>query len=185
MLKETMPVQNPSASEVQTVRNRQFWVDPDGVQYTRKVGDDIWTKVEHEPVPEPEAKAIYLYVVQERQAEGEPRHWSLLVASEEGPGMAYQVTGDATFMAYKHETNVDKRASPDFAQAYQVAELDASGAAVVQQAVNEEAPPQAENRASVKENCQGWVVRVLRRLQGAGVVTKETVDGVDSMVEEI
>ena len=33
-----------------------------------------------------------------------------------------------------------------------------------------ETPPRAKSRREVKENCQGWTVRVLKRLVGEGIV---------------
>ncbi|CDM27840.1 unnamed protein product [Penicillium roqueforti FM164] len=49
----------------------------------------------HSPPP---SKTISL--VHEEQGEGEPLHWSLFVATENEPGMVYQVTGDAELMTY-------------------------------------------------------------------------------------
>ena len=43
-----------------------------------------------------------------------------------------------------------------------------------------EKPPSAPNRAAVTEHCQGWTVRVVRRLVEEGIVKR---DGVVGMLE--
>ncbi|QVM08115.1 hypothetical protein D8B26_002812 [Coccidioides posadasii str. Silveira] len=43
-------------------------------------------------------------------------------------------------------------------------------ATTVKQIAEQEAPPQAPSRKKVKEDCQGWAVRVLARLAENGIV---------------
>lgn len=98
-----------------------------------------------------------------------------------GPGLTWQVTGDAEFMYFEHATGVDRMSSPDFAW-HQVLSQDLSDEqlARVEEVVREEKPPSAPSRAVVKEHCQGWTVRVVRRLVEEKIVTRE---GVVEMLE--
>jgi len=48
------------------------------------------------------------------QAEGEPKHWSLFVAEEGGPGNVYQIKGDATWMTYTPVKDVNHMDSDSF-----------------------------------------------------------------------
>jgi hypothetical protein len=88
-------------------------------------------------------------------------------------------------MHYAHDANADTRASPSYLNGYQITTLDKDGAHWVGYYANNVAPPQAADRASVTENCQGWVVRVLRELQAKNVVERKRVDEVASYVEPI
>jgi hypothetical protein len=60
-----------------------------------------------------------------------------------------------------------------------------SGVGWLKYYANHVPPPQAPNRASVTENCQTWVVQVLRELQSVDVVDGETVDSIAARVERI
>lgn len=164
----------------------RYWTDEHGQEWKFKRNQD-WTYGDWEEVEAPpeEERAVYLYVVQESQADGEPNHWSLFVAPEQGPGNVFQVTGDRTFMYYSHMVNANIRVSETYLNAYQIATLDQNGTAWVDYYANNTAPPQAADRASVIENCQGWLVRVLRALQAKGVVKEKTVDSVASSVQPI
>lgn len=178
------------SSEVRTVRNRQYWEDETGQQWTRRMGrDGSWTEWERvEAPPQPEQAAydpFYLYLVMQSQAQGEPLHWSLFVARETGPGTVYQVKGDNTYMHYQHAANVNLRESHSFYNAYQLCELSNDGLQWLDGYANRVPPPQAENRASVTENCQSWVIRVLRELQSVYVVDEETVDSMEALVQPI
>lgn len=175
--------------QIRTVRNRQYWTDRSGVDWTRKKKHNgswtEWEMVQPEPEPEPEVDPLYLYVVQQLQAPGEPLHWALFVAKEQGSGTVYQVKGDNTFMQYRHASKVDLRNSQSFYNAYQMCEINDNGIGWVKYHANHVPPPQAPNRASVTENCQTWVVRVLRELQTVNVVDEEAVDSIAAQVEPI
>ena len=179
-----------------TVRNgREYISYSDGTSSTRKVdratGEPIsdWITVESadaatsstsEPPP-----TRYLTVIAEHQAENEPKHWSLFShvpnALGTGPGLAWQVTGDAEFMHFEHAAGVNRMESPDFAW-HQVLSQDLSEGQLlrVDEIARAETPPSAPNRAAVTEHCQGWTVRVVRRLVAEGIVKR---DGVVGMLE--
>ncbi|KAM5360887.1 hypothetical protein ACJZ2D_013454 [Fusarium nematophilum] len=57
------------------------------------------------------------------------------------------------------------------------------GTSSIEEAVGREEPPRAEDQRSVKENCQGWTIRVLRRIEGE-VVKRETVDWIENDLKE-
>ncbi|KAI1398355.1 hypothetical protein F4819DRAFT_468695 [Hypoxylon fuscum] len=186
-----MSSQSTTYGPIQTVRRRQYCQDSEGNQCTRRIKSDgtytAWGLLD----PEPELEAyladpsFYLYVIQHDQAEDEPLHWSLFVGSEASRGTEYQVTGDATYMHYQHADNVDIWTSESYRNSYQLCELDQNGQGLVDHHANSVPPPQAESRREVTENCQGWVVRVLRELQRADVVDEETVKAVEGMVQSI
>lgn len=183
---------NAMSSEARTNRNRQFREDEAGQQWTRRMRPDgswpEWEMVEAPPQPEEAANdpdPLCLYLVMKNQAEGELRHWCLFVGRETGPGTVYQVTGDNTFMHYQHEADEDIRNSDEFYTAYQLCELSDDGLRLLDGIVHRVPPPQAENRASVTENCQTWVIRVLRELQSSHVVDEGTVDSMEAMLEPI
>ncbi|KAL2189915.1 hypothetical protein L209DRAFT_777406 [Thermothelomyces heterothallicus CBS 203.75] len=77
----------------------------------------------------------------------------------------------AEVMHFEHATGVDKLSSPDFAL-HQVLNKDLSAAqlATVDAIAREEKPPSAPNRAAVMEHCQGWTLRVVRRLVDERIV---------------
>ena len=56
---------------------------------------------------------------------------------------------------------------------------------IIDQVANTEPAPWAENQAAVTENCQGWTIRVLRRLHARGVVTKSGVDEMEALMEAV
>ncbi|KAK0701975.1 hypothetical protein B0T26DRAFT_735444 [Lasiosphaeria miniovina] len=126
-------------------------------------------------------------VVLETQSEGEPNHWSLFVAREGSGsgGSVYQVTGDATYMTRKFDDGVQHLSSESYLTSYVVAYLDEAQAGVVRQIATQEPPPWAHNRALVTENCQGWTVRVLRRLQSRGIGTLEFVQSMEAMMQPV
>ncbi|KAE8404988.1 hypothetical protein BDV37DRAFT_246209 [Aspergillus pseudonomiae] len=54
--------------------------------------------------------------------------------------------------------------SASFLNLYHLATVTEQQAATVQQITASEPPPRAMNRAAVKDNCQGWVLRVMSSL---------------------
>jgi hypothetical protein len=182
------------------VRNGREYVSyADGTSFTRKLdratGQPLsdWTAVEKPVDDEPASSsaapesppARYLSVIAEHQAENEPKHWSLFShvpnTTGTGPGQMWQVTGDAEFMRFEQATGVDRMSSPDYAW-HQVLNQDLGDEqlARVDEIARAEEPPSAPNRAAVKEHCQGWTVRVVRRLVEEGIVKRE---GVVAMLE--
>ncbi|KAK8023593.1 hypothetical protein PG993_011659 [Apiospora rasikravindrae] len=183
---------SPSAVPSHTIRNRQYYEDDQGHQWTRRINPHdgsttAWTACFPEPGHRDNlTDPLALSVVLQNQAPGEPRHWSLVVGVPNKPGLVYQVTGDATFMHYNHERDRNIWIEDETYTSYQVVgELDQDGQNRVGDAVNITPPPQAENRRAVTENCQGWVVRVLRKLQSQDVISADVVDKVEAMVEPV
>jgi hypothetical protein len=180
------------ANIVRTVRNRQFRTDENGIDWTRKRSQaGPWLEWElidvsdDEPKPTASQDPLHLYVLQEMQGPGEPTHWSLFLAKEQGNGTEYQVVGDNTFMQYLHETDVDPRTDEAFHNAYEMCEMSERSVQLLDRYANEIPPPRAPDRASVTENCQTWAIKVLRKLQSDGVVGKEAVDSMEGQVQPI
>lgn len=174
---------------VQRVRNSEYLTAPDGTQSKRKVNPDgtrtPWVPASLSPPPAEETPPLVLLLVLEKQAEGEPKHWYLFVAPEAGSGSAYQVTGDATFMRYESWQDASPLSSESYHTSYVLARLTEGQGEVVRLCTEAEAPPRAVDRASVRENCQGWAIRVLRRLREAGVVGEEWVRFAEGIEEPV
>jgi len=124
-----------------------------------------------------------LHLIRQDQAEGEPRHWSLFVVSGEdkpSKGDVWQVTGDALSMHYNNLNDTAQFAAEGFSSNYELnSNLSEAQERMIEEAVKDELPPAAEDERSIKENCQGWTIRVLRRLQSQGVVTDGTADWIE------
>ncbi|KAK7917657.1 hypothetical protein PG985_011265 [Apiospora marii] len=187
-----MPAPGSTVEPTHTVRNRQYYKDAQGCDWTRRIHPKDGTCTDWEPYdPEPAPRTdltdpVALSVVLQNQAPGEPRHWSLVVGVPSYPGLVYQVTGDATFMHYNHESDRNIWVEEETYTFYQVVrELDQAGQDRVRHVVDSTPPPQAESRRAVTENCQGWVVRVLRELQSHDVVNEDAVDKIEAMVEPV
>ncbi|ROT39677.1 hypothetical protein SODALDRAFT_377603 [Sodiomyces alkalinus F11] len=142
---------------VQRVRNREYSTASDGTQFKRRVRSDgrrtAWEPVS--PPLEAEDPRLSLMLVLQKQAEGEPFHWSLFVAPEGKQGNVYQVKGDATFMRHDFVQNVRLLSSASYHTSYVLAQLEDGEEATVKWYAEAEAAPRAANRASVVENCQG------------------------------
>lgn len=125
------------------------------------------------------ADTLRLLIVRENQAEGEPKHWYLCLCRD-GTDLCsrtFQVTGDATLMVYKSEEDVDRLHSSDYYTSYGLkAQLSQHDISAVEEAVRVEPPPQAPDRRSVSENCQGWTLRVLSRLAAQRLVKETDVE---------
>jgi hypothetical protein len=132
----------------------------------------------------------HLAVIAENQAEGEPKHWSLFCyipdATGRGKGQRWQVTGDAQFMHFEHFADIDIMNAEFFAW-HQVMNSNISEAQVtrIDGIARTEPPPRAETRASVTEHCQGWTIRVLRRLAGEGMVEETSISMLQKYMDPI
>jgi len=149
--------------------------------YKRRIGSQDWTLVEQAPTE----KDRCLTLIRHCQADGEPYHWSLFVAYENERGSNYEVSGDAELMHHQHTSNVDILSSSDIKDTFTLAYLSDEQARLVEEFANTEIAPSAPNRASVKENCQWWAIRVLERLKERGIVTQEWVTIVKGMLQPI
>ena len=112
----------------------------------------------------------------QRQAYGEPNHWSLFLSLEGRPGTVYQVKGDATAMHYAHAFNINLLNSTSYITSYILAKPTEQEAALVDYWAYREPPPSAPTQAAVHENCQGWIIRVLRRLVEERIVQQDWLD---------
>jgi hypothetical protein len=144
---------------------REYIEYSDGSQWTRKVDRKTgkprsdWTAVEAPVGQEPEPSILYLSVVVQYQAQGEPNHWSLFSHRPDsrgtGKGQVWQVKGDAEHMRYQHSPDTDIMNSGSFAW-HQVVNPNLSDSLFsrVDQIARAEPAPRAANRASVTENCR-------------------------------
>jgi hypothetical protein len=176
----------PSDVAIQTVGLYEY-CQVEGQRFKRKRGTEEWLPVQaHVDNTTDEPAPLTLSLVLEHQAPGEPYHWFLFVARENEPGMIYQVKGYAECMTYQPSTEPRQIWTPDtFLNMYELATLTEEAAAIVKEVAGQEPPPQAASRHDVKENGQGWTVRVLEKLAARGIVPKEKLEMVKSMVEPV
>jgi hypothetical protein len=195
-----MDTKDPRSITNHTIRNgREFISYSDGTSYTRKLDRSTnqpisdWTAVEapvDDKTPASEPPTRYLSVVAEHQAENEPKHWFLFLhvpnALGTGPGQVWQVTGDAELMRFEQAAGVDRMSSPDFAW-HQVLSKNLTDEELdrVDEIAKGEKPPSAPNRAAVTEHCQGWSVRVVKRLVEEGVVEGRLVGVLEGCMDPI
>lgn len=181
----------PTSITPTEVRGLREVCEVNGRHFARKRGTQQWTeyKPDNETAPptETDRSPLYLSLVREEQAlDGEPLHWSLFVARENASGMLYQVKGDAEYMTYLPSMDpIDIVNSESFLDSYQLAILTEQQAMLVRQIAENESPPRAENRASAKENCQGWCVRVITKLVEGNVVPAAKIQMAESMMQPV
>ncbi|KAK3326018.1 hypothetical protein B0H66DRAFT_530024 [Apodospora peruviana] len=193
MEKDYPPNAPPASRKVH--HGREFIEYPDGSKWTRKVDPKNpdkptgeWTAVEpalpiNDTKPTPPPNSTMLSVLLEHQAEGEPKHWCLSAFRHESNdgtgtrvGQVWQVTGDAELMRFEHFVDVDRFASGCLAYSLLLNDnLTGAQLARVDEVARSELPPRAKSRAEVTENCQGWTIRVLRRLAAEGIVEESAV----------
>ena len=178
----------PAGGQAQRVRNYEYLTAIDGTQFKRKVKPDgthmEWVPISPDILLEEQPPSVLMLVL-EKQAEGEPKHWHLFVSFEGKPGSVYQVTGDATFMRHEFQRNSSPLISESFHASYVLAQLEEGQEDIVRSCARMEAPPSAENRAAVKENCQGWVIRVLQRLREAEIVSERWLKFAEGLEEPV
>ncbi|ORY09317.1 hypothetical protein BCR34DRAFT_374858 [Clohesyomyces aquaticus] len=158
----------------------------------RRKGGSPWTLQEtnfdedasQETTLPPENPSLSL--VLQKQAEGEPDHWSIFVAREGQVGEVYQVKGDAESMRYLYGPNIDLVNSLSYKNSYiLVQDLSATAQAWVKHYAESETPPSAPNRAAVTENCQGWTYRVLYKLYEKDIISQEKIAMIHGMIEPV
>ncbi|KAJ8120227.1 hypothetical protein O1611_g10420 [Lasiodiplodia mahajangana] len=167
--------------------SREYRESSDGKQWYRKIRNGVWGEWElytpEQPAQVQEASSSCLWLVRQTQPAG-PYHWQLAIASEEGGvGDVYQVTGDAVHMHYNHLKNEDIFIADDYFDSYNLGPLDDNGRRMVEFCAGNQLPPTAENAAAVTENCQGWVIRVLKDLEARGVIAQGTAASHQRMME--
>ena len=111
-----------------------------------------------------------LLLVRQLQAREEPLHWSLFICKENTPGSVSQVCGDSVAMVHHHATNISILSSDSYHDSFIIAKINDEQAQRVRHWATVEPPPKAADAASVYENCQGWVIRVIQRLVGEEIV---------------
>ncbi|RAK99905.1 uncharacterized protein BO80DRAFT_476881 [Aspergillus ibericus CBS 121593] len=178
-----------TAPKITTLGHREL-TTINNQHYQRKKGTEEW--IPYYPDTPPSALAsgpepVYLSLIREAQGPGEPHHWALFVARENQSGYVYQVKGDAEFMSYEpSEGVVGLEVLEGRVDVFVLGVLEAGrGEEMVRRVAGEESPPKARSRREVRENCQGWVVRVLERLVGAGVLGEEKLGMVRGMMEPV
>ena len=147
------------------------------------MGTKAWGKVDSPPPTGP--PAMELHLVRQKQAGGEPYHWSLFLACEGQPGVVFQVKGDAVAMHYAHTNNINIMISQSYKDSYIIARPTEHQAARVRYWATHEAPPRAVNQAAITENCQGWTIRVIRRLVVEGIVQQNWVNTAVSLQQQV
>ncbi|KAJ6187780.1 hypothetical protein N7519_002688 [Penicillium mononematosum] len=164
----------PPPGTVITTRGFREVCQVDGRTYFRKRDAQEWTEDTSNPEemkPPAENPNLYLYL-------NEPEY-----------GYVYQVTGDAENMKYDPSTDkinvVDTGLTSNVYCLAVVSEDQARAAKLVKWAAEQEPPPQAENRKSVTENCQGWTVRVIARLVKEKIVMQQKLEVAKSLMQAV
>lgn len=154
-----------------------------GKEYQRRVGTTEWKKADSPPPTE--TSPMELKLVRQEQSTGEPYHWLLFLARENERGLVFQVKGDAVAMHYVHVNNINVLSSQSYKDSYIIARLTEDQAARVSYWATHEAAPSAPNQAAVTENCQGWTIRVIRRLVAEGIVQQNWVNTAVSLQQPV
>ncbi|GAP84260.1 hypothetical protein SAMD00023353_0700620 [Rosellinia necatrix] len=151
--------------------------------------DEVWEEwklytPEH-PGQDQKPSSYCLWLVRQRQPAG-PYHWLLAIATGDGGyGDVYQVKGDAGHMHHAHLQVKNVFTSDSYFDSYILGHLDNGGSELVRQCAQNQPPPAARNVAEITENCQGWVIRVLKDLQARKVVDQAAVDKCQAMMEPL
>lgn len=143
-----------------------------GRDHTRRKGESAWVPVATSSSTPTQSATLNLMLVRQRQSPGEPCHWSLYVACEGQIGTVYQVKGDAIGMRYIQASDIDPTTSASYKDSFNIAQLTPEWAQRVAYWANNETPPSAQTQAAVRENCQGWTIRVMERLVQEGIVAQ-------------
>lgn len=95
--------------------------------------------------------------------------------------------GDSTYMTYRTRDNFDIiHDTGSFHDHYILSSnVNDHQFATVKQVCESEQPPHAKTMHEVTENCQGWTLRVLRRLVQAGVITEAKYEMAAQMQEPL
>ena len=171
-----------SSLEIQTHGKRQYTTFG-GKNWKRRVGTA--ERMEADSFPSTGPSPLELKLVRQEQSPGEPLHWSLFLAGEGQLGTVFQVRGDAVTMHYTHIHDTDVLRSHSYKDSYIIARPTEQQAARVRHWATHEVPPSAPNQAAVSENCQGWSIRVMRRLVEEGIVQLSWVDTAVSLQEPV
>ena len=171
-----------SSPQIQTHGNWQYMASG-GKQWKRRVGTTEWKRADSPPPTD--NTPMELKLVREEQTTGEPYHWSLFLAREGQPGVVFQVTGDAVAMHYTHANDSDDLNSQSYKDSYIIARPTEHQVARVRYWATYEPVPKAPNQGAVTENCQGWTIRVIRRLVAEGIVRQEWVNTAVSLQQPV
>lgn len=172
------PFQVRGLREVCEVGDHQFW---------RLRGTSQWQPYKPDsPAPiSTQNHKFHLSIVLHQQASGR-NHWVLFLAKEGEKGDILEVKGDAEFMRYAPSTEpVNPVTLEGYVTSYDLATISDDQVAVVREVAGKETPPSAPNRRMVKENCQGWVVRVMGQLVARGIIPSHKLDMAKRLQEPI
>lgn len=174
---------NIDEATIKTVLGNQFASDGHR-QYIRKKGTEKWVPVAALPSP-PSFEANpnkFLFLMVQAQVD-QRDHWALQVSKEGEPGTVYQVVGDHELMQFSRVENLNLQTSKSFRTAYILGSIDEDQAKMIDYHCRNEQPPSAPNRAAVTENCQRWIVRVLKRLGEDGVIKQSSIGLAESILQ--
>ena len=101
------------------------------------------------------------------------------------PSFGLPGQGDAIAMRYQHALAVNILASVTFKDTTVIAEPNAEQASRIAHWAVNVPPPSAPNQAAVEENCQGWIIRVVRHLVEEGIVEDNRLTYIESLKEKI
>lgn len=131
-----------------------------------------------------EENELFPSIVLQLQANGQ-HHWSLFLAAEGQKGEVFQVKGDVELMRYLPFDEVDLTASNSYVTSYVLSTIPKDKVALIREVARQEPPPSAPNRREVRENCQGWTIRVIKQLISRGVVPSHKLAMAERLQEPI
>jgi hypothetical protein len=116
-------------------------------------------------------------------------HWSLIASHPDGGrGPVWQVKGDATHMEYKPvpAPGVNIFSSGSFTDSYILTgSLTSADIETIDEIARTEQPPRAANMHEVTENCQGWTVRVIKKVAAKGLIPQDKVAQAEALMEPV
>ena len=171
-----------SSSQIETHGNWEY-TTTGGKKWKRRVGTTEWKGADDSP---PTGNSpVELKLVRQEQTTGAPYHWSLFLAPEGQLGVEFQVRGDAVAMHYAHDNHSNVLNSQSYIDSYIIARPTEHQATRERYWATREEAPSAPNQAAVRENCQGWTVRVIQRLVTEGIVHQKWVGTAVSLQQPV
>lgn len=164
-------------------RNWQYLMYGQTPTHKRRKGTEAWEAIEATPA----AEDVYrICLVRQKQADGEPLHWSLFVYKEGvSTGMVMQVKGDVVHMHHLHAQDINIFGSDSFKDQFDLGIVTETQRNQIWTAAHQLAPPQADSQAQVVENCQGWTIHLVQWLVQQGIVNPAWIESLRNMMQPI
>ncbi|CAI7565063.1 unnamed protein product [Penicillium glandicola] len=131
----------------------------------------------------PSSSSVIRTIGRREVCEVNGRKFSRRFGTQEWTELAYDQASSQAPALPSRPVNIVHSAS--FLNIYHLAVLTEQQEMVVKQIAEQELPPRAANRQSVKENCQGWTVRVISNLVRLRIVPAAKLQMARSMLQPV